>query len=128
AARLGGHPPEPAQFLAAVAGWVAPGHVQDGLWRAQRLTDPAEAAYELGTGSRSTAQDSVPFAVWVAARHLGDYPAAVTACVTAGGDVDTTAAMAGGIVAAYTGAQGIPAAWLAAREELPDWVTASREA
>ncbi len=128
AARLDGHRPEPAQLLAAVAGFVAPGHVQDGLHRARRLTDAAEAAYELGTGSRSTAQDSVPFAVWVAAHHLGDYPAAVTCCVTAGGDVDTTAAMAGGIVAAYTGVDGIPPSWLAAREPLPEWVAASREA
>jgi ADP-ribosylglycohydrolase len=70
----------------------------------------------------------VPFAVWVAARHLDDYPGAITACVTAGGDVDTTAAMAGGIVAAHTGVAGIPPAWLAAREELPGWVAASREA
>jgi ADP-ribosylglycohydrolase len=127
AARLDGHRPEPAQFLAAVAGWVAPGRVQDGLHAARRLTGVAQAADELGTGARSTAQDSVPFAVWVAARHLGDYPAAVTACVSAGGDVDTTAAMAGGIVAAHTGVDGIPAAWLAAREELPGWVAASRE-
>jgi ADP-ribosylglycohydrolase len=128
AARLDGHRPEPAQFVAAVAGWVAPGHVQDGLHRARRLTGEAEAAYELGTGARAMAQDSVPFAVWVAARHLADYPAAISACVTAGGDVDTTAAMAGGIVAAYTGVDGIPPGWLAAREQLPDWVTASREA
>jgi len=127
AARLDGHRPEPGQLLAAVAGFVAPGRVRDGLERARVLTDAAEAAYELGTGSRAMAQDSVPFAVWVAARHLGDYPAAITACVTAGGDVDTTAAMAGGIVAAYTGVDGIPPAWLAAREPLPDWVAASRE-
>jgi ADP-ribosylglycohydrolase len=126
AARLDGHRPEPAQFLAAVAGWVGPGRVQDGLLRARRITDPAEAAYELGTGSGALARDSVPFAVWVAAHHLGDYPAAITACVSAGGDVDTTAAMAGGVVAAYTGVEGIPPGWLAAREELPEWA-ASRE-
>jgi ADP-ribosylglycohydrolase len=41
--------------------------------------------------------------------------------------MDTTAAMAGGVVAAHTGAQGVPAEWIAAREPLPDWVTASRE-
>jgi ADP-ribosylglycohydrolase len=128
AARLDGHRPEPPQFLAAVAGLVAPGHVRDGLERARRLTAPAEAAYELGTGARAMAQDSVPFAVWVAAHHLGDYPAAITTCVGAGGDVDTTAAMAGGIVAAYTGVDGIPPGWLAAREELPRWVAASLEA
>jgi ADP-ribosylglycohydrolase len=127
AARLDGHRPEPRQLLAAVAKTLTPGHVQDGLRRAVRLTSAAEAAYELGTGSRAMAQDSVPFAIWVAAQHLGDYPAAITACVAGGGDVDTTAAMAGGIVAAYTGIEGIPAAWLAAREPLPKWVAASQE-
>jgi ADP-ribosylglycohydrolase len=35
----------------------------------------------------------VPFAVWTAANYLEDYPAAITACVRAGGDVDTTAAI-----------------------------------
>jgi ADP-ribosylglycohydrolase len=138
AARLNGRRPDPDRLLSEVAALVAPGHVRDGLRRAVRITDAAEAAYELGTGSRAMAQDSVPFAVWVAAHHLGDFPAAITACVAGGGDVDTTAAMAGGIVAAYTGIDGrgpavdaavagIPAAWLAAREPLPKWVAASGE-
>jgi ADP-ribosylglycohydrolase len=39
-----------------------------------------------------------------AARHLDDYPAGMTACVRAGGDVDTTCAIAGGVIAARTGA------------------------
>jgi ADP-ribosylglycohydrolase len=81
----------------------------------------AEAAYELGNGSGVTAQDTVPFTVWVAARHLDDYPAALTACVQVGGDTDTTAAIVGGVVAAYTGVDGIPPAWRAAREPLPGW-------
>ena len=72
------------------------------------------------------ARDTVPFALWVAARHLDDYPAAITACLSAGGDVDTTAAIAGGVVAAYTGVGGIPAAWLAAREPLPGWLRGAR--
>jgi ADP-ribosylglycohydrolase len=69
----------------------------------------------------------VPFALWTAATYLHDYPAAVTACVEAGGDVDTTAAIVGGIVAAHTGlgdrpgCTGVPAAWLHAREDLPAW-------
>ncbi|GEM30053.1 hypothetical protein NN3_10600 [Nocardia neocaledoniensis NBRC 108232] len=49
---------------------------------------------------------------------------AITACVEAGGDADTTAAIVGGIVAARTGIGGeggVPAGWLEAREELPDW-------
>jgi ADP-ribosylglycohydrolase len=60
----------------------------------------------------------------VADRYLDDYPAAVAACVVAGGDVDTTAAIAGGVVAAYTGIEGIPGDWIACREPLPAWLAA----
>ena len=131
AARLDGHRPPPETFLTAVAAATAPGHVRDGLDRAVRLfgRTPAEAAYELGNGALSMARDTVPYALWVAARHLDDYPAAVTACVTAGGDVDTTAAIAGGVVAAYTGVGtpgGVPDGWLAAREPLPGWLADPR--
>jgi len=122
AARLGGHRPEPDQLLAAVAQQVRPGHVQDGLRAAVKIKNREVAAYELGCGARAMAQDTVPFALWVAARYLDDYPSAVAACLDAGGDVDTTCAIAGGVVAAYTGTAGIPAAWLATREPLPDWL------
>lgn len=37
--------------------------------------------------------------------------------------MDTTAAIAGGIVAARTGTQGIPVTWLLAREPLPAWIS-----
>ena len=99
-------------------------YVRRGLQRARELGGRTvhEAARILGNGSRITAQDTVPFALWVAARHLDDYPAALRACVTAGGDMDTTAAIAGGIVAARTGEGGIPAQWLDSREALPGWL------
>jgi len=124
AARLEGRP---VDLLGAVVAHTPQSRVRDGLEAAKRIGSAREAAYELGAGARSTAQDSVPFALWVAARHLGDYPRAVTACIAAGGDMDTTAAMAGGVVAAYTGAEGIPQEWIAAREPLPEWVAASAE-
>ena len=122
AARLDGHRPEPGQLLAAVAQHVQPGHVQDGLREAIKIKSRGLAAYELGCGARAMAQDTVPFALWVASRYLDDYPSAVAACLDAGGDVDTTCAIAGGVVAAYTGADGIPQRWLAAREPLPEWL------
>lgn len=80
------------------------------MTRAVRLVGHTveEAAYELGNGSRVTAQDTVPFTMWIAATYLDDYPAAITACVQAGGDVDTTAAIVGGIVAAHTGTGNRP--------------------
>ncbi len=121
AGRLDGQRP---RLLPAVAAHTPAGRVRDGLTVAGRLTDPLEAAYELGNGTRAMARDTVPFAVWVADRFLDDYPAAIGACVRAGGDVDTTCAIAGGIVAAHTGPAGIPAGWLSAREPLPGWLSA----
>ncbi|WP_067502844.1 ADP-ribosylglycohydrolase family protein [Actinoplanes sp. TFC3] len=118
AARLDGRP---VDLLGAVLAHTPPSRVSDALREARRITTAAEAAHELGNGSRSLAVDSVPFAIWVAARHLHDYPAAVQVCIAAGGDMDTTAAMAAGIVAAYTGIAGIPDEWLQAREPLPQW-------
>ena len=122
AGRLDGHRPG---LLEAVAAHTPDGPVREGLRRATRFESADEAAYELGNGSQATARDTVPFAVWVADRFLDDFPAAIEACVSAGGDVDTTCAIAGGIVAAHTGMDGIPAAWLSAREALPSWLAAA---
>ncbi|MEU8813154.1 ADP-ribosylglycohydrolase family protein [Actinoplanes sp. NPDC048796] len=124
AGRLDGQRPP---LLRAVAAHTPDGPVRDGLVAAARITDPGEAAYELGNGARAMARDTVPFAVWVAEKFLDDYPAAIGACATAGGDVDTTCAIAGGIVAAYTGLDGIPPSWLSAREPLPGWLAAATE-
>lgn len=123
AGRLDGHRPEPGQLLAAVVQQLRPGHVRDGLAEAIKIQDRATAAYELGCGARAMAQDTVPFALWVAARYLDDYPSALAACIDAGGDVDTTCAIAGGVVASFTGVEGIPGHWLAAREPLPEWLS-----
>ncbi|MFJ8580719.1 ADP-ribosylglycohydrolase family protein [Micromonospora sp. NPDC093277] len=127
-ARLDGGRPEPARLLDAVAGALDPGgELHRGVRRAAALLghSPAVAAEALGNGSRVTAQDTVPFTLWVAATHLDDYPAAIGVCVEAGGDVDTTSAIVGGVVAAYTGSGtpgGVPEHWLAAREPLPPWL------
>jgi ADP-ribosylglycohydrolase len=136
AARLDGTRPAPAELFDRIEAYLLDGQVQRGVTRARRLFGKSvgEAAWELGNGSRVTAQDTVPFTLWVAATYLDDYPAAVTACVEAGGDVDTTAAIAGGIVAAYTGignrpgVTGVPMSWLNAREELPTWAGRNRGA
>jgi ADP-ribosylglycohydrolase len=123
-------PLEPLELLDAVLAYQVDSQVKAGLELARRLLERpgtasvsvSEAAYELGNGSRVLAQDTVPFALWAAATHLTDYRAAVLACVEAGGDVDTTAAIVGGVVAAAVGRDGIPPEWLTHRERLPDWV------
>ncbi|MEE6263243.1 ADP-ribosylglycohydrolase family protein [Plantactinospora sonchi] len=122
--------PEPAALLDAVLGYLIDSRVRTGIERARRIlgAEVAEAAYELGNGAQVLAQDTVPFALWVAATWLDDFPSAILACVEAGGDVDTTAAIVGGVVATYTGRgpNGIPATWLARREPLPDLVAVAR--
>jgi hypothetical protein len=70
--------------------------------------------------------DTVPFALWCAATHLDDYPAALWATASAGGDVDTTCAIVGGIVAAHVGTDGIPFTWQEAVEPLPHWADTDR--
>jgi len=41
--------------------------------------------------------------------------------VGAAGDIDTNCAMVGGIIAAYSGVEGIPSKWIENREPLPIW-------
>jgi ADP-ribosylglycohydrolase len=126
----GTRPPAPRDLLDAIASQVPASAVRDGIERARDL--PPDAAVEtaaatLGNGGRVTAQDTVPFVLWSATRHLGDYEAALWATVRAFGDVDTNCAMVGGVVASYTGSEGIPPEWLRAREPLPAWVLADSE-
>ncbi|MEU9045873.1 MULTISPECIES: ADP-ribosylglycohydrolase family protein [unclassified Kitasatospora] len=114
----------PKTFLGRVAHHTPLGAVHDGLTEAIGLLaepDLRVAAHVLGNGSRTSAADTVPYALWCAARRLTDYRAAVWEAIAAGGDMDTVAAITGGVVAARTGTRGIPAAWMAAREPLPAW-------
>lgn len=126
--RLNGHRPAPERLLAGVAAALDPAtDVHRGVCRAAGLLGRplGTAVAELGNGSRATAPDTVAFTCWVAAAHLDDYPAAVRACVEAGGDMDTTTAIVGAIVAAHTGVgtpTGVPTEWVDAREPLPDWL------
>jgi ADP-ribosylglycohydrolase len=76
------------------------------------------AAKELGSGSRVISEDTVPFSVWCAARHLDSYEEALWSTVSGLGDRDTTCAIVGGIVALSAGRGSIPSAWLETRERL----------
>ncbi|WP_412544401.1 ADP-ribosylglycohydrolase family protein [Longispora sp. K20-0274] len=73
----------------------------------------------VGCGALITAPDTVPHAIWCAARHLDDLPEALWATISAGGDIDTTCAIVGGIVAARVGLGQVPETWLTAAEPLP---------
>lgn len=109
--------------LSAARAGTPDGDTRRGLDSAGQLppvTPVGQAAAKLGNGSRVTAPDTVPFALWCAARHLGDYAATLWTTVSGGGDRDTTGAIAGGVAAMASGRDGIPAGWLTAREPLPE--------
>ncbi len=114
----------PETFLGEVVFHTPIGAVRNGVIEAIALLaepDPLVAAKVLGNGSRTSAADTVPYALRCAARHLTDYRAAVWEAIAPGGDMDTVAAITGGVVASCTGTRGIPAEWMAAREPLPGW-------
>ena len=75
-----------------------------------------EAAKMLGNGAQVTAPDTVPFCIWMAARHAHQFVTALGETISVGGDCDTNAAIVGGIVALSAGRESIPAEWLKARE------------
>jgi ADP-ribosylglycohydrolase len=116
-----GEPDAGGDMLRHVVEHTPAGDVHEGLERAVKFpfTAVAEsAAYVLGNGSRVTAPDTVPFAIWCAARHWMSYVDAMWTTVAVGGDIDTNCAIVGGIVALAAGRDSIPSVWLAARETL----------
>ncbi|MFE9393747.1 ADP-ribosylglycohydrolase family protein [Streptomyces flavidovirens] len=119
-------PPTPTGLLDGVIALVPRSAVGAGLRRARDMLDYGDAgtvAAVLGCGRRTSAHDTVPFALWSAARSLGDFEQGFWVTAQVGGDVDTTCAIFGGVVAAgKTGAP--PAAWLEQTEELPGWTPA----
>ncbi|GAA0463536.1 ADP-ribosylglycohydrolase family protein [Streptomyces sp. NPDC046215] len=119
--------PAPEELLDGVIALVPRSAVQAGLRRARDMLDYGDAntvAAVLGCGRRTSAHDTVPFALWAAARSLSSFETAFWTTAQAGGDVDTTSAIAGGVVAASErGAP--PAAWLERTEALPGWLPAA---
>ncbi|NBE51281.1 ADP-ribosylglycohydrolase family protein [Streptomyces boluensis] len=116
-------PPTPADLLDGVIALVPRSAVGAGLRRARDMLDYNDAttvAAVLGCGRRTTAHDTVPFALWSAARSLGDYEQAFWTTAQVGGDMDTTCAIVGGVVSS-TGTTMPPDAWLEQTEALPEW-------
>ncbi|NEC52245.1 ADP-ribosylglycohydrolase family protein, partial [Actinospica acidiphila] len=121
-------PPAAEALLDGVVALIpARSAVGAGLRRARDMLDYGDAATVaavLGCGRRTTAHDTVPFALWSAARSLGDYEHAFWTTAQVGGDVDTTCAIVGGVVAAGS-AGAPPEEWAERVEPLPEWVTRS---
>lgn len=60
----------------------------------------------------------MPFCLWIVAAFLHDYCEALWTAARVGGDIDTTCAIIGGIVALNVGPAGIPTEWKMSREPL----------
>lgn len=106
-------------YLQAVLDHVPAGRTREGIAEAGRIgpEDHPRAASVLGTGNRLAAFDTVPFCLWVAAHHGFDFELAMWTTVAGQGDMDTTCAIVGGIVAL---AAELPAEWVERREPLPE--------
>ncbi|HEY8982889.1 MAG TPA: ADP-ribosylglycohydrolase family protein [Streptomyces sp.] len=117
----GGPAPSRPDFLRAVAETLPDSDVRSGVRIAARMPDHTSvthAAEVLGSGYRMCGPDTVPYALWCAAGHLDDLEEGLWVTVAGRGDIDTTCAIAGGVIAARTGVAGLPAAWHEAREPL----------
>ncbi|GGY93698.1 ADP-ribosylglycohydrolase family protein [Streptomyces nitrosporeus] len=122
-----GGPPAPGELLDGVVALVPRSAVGQGLRRARDMLDYQDAgtvAAVLGNGRRTSAHDTVPFSLWSAARALGDFEEAFWVTAQAGGDVDTTCAIVGGVVASAA-AGAPPAGWADRTEALPAWLPAA---
>jgi ADP-ribosylglycohydrolase len=111
--------PTPARIFETALAYTPESKVRDGINRASTIPFTADleaVAKTLGNGSHVTAQDTVPFTLWSAARHLHDFVEGIAQTIRAGGDCDTNAAIVGGIIACATGLNGIPADWRTSKE------------
>jgi ADP-ribosylglycohydrolase len=100
------------------------GPTRDGIVNAASLEDaePPAAARILGDGTLIRASDTVPLALWCAAKHMHSYEgalcAALSACEKPTADRDTVCAIVGSIVVLSAGVDSIPVYWRDAREAL----------
>ncbi|MEW6303025.1 MAG: ADP-ribosylglycohydrolase family protein [Verrucomicrobiota bacterium] len=112
----------PLDMLQFCEAFTPSGVTRAGIQKALSLSleQPVRAAAStLGNGSAVISSDTIPFALWCAARHLHNFIEAMWTTVSGLGDRDTNCAIVGGIVAPSVGREGIPRDWLDAREPLP---------
>lgn len=110
----------PDEMFATVLAHTPGGFTHEYIYKASKLPltyDVRTAVSALGNGTQVVSYDTVPFALWCAARHLGHYEDALWATVSGLGDRDTTCAIVGGIVASDFNAC-IPHEWETLRESL----------
>jgi diguanylate cyclase (GGDEF)-like protein len=111
--------PNTSDWLEKISGFVPDSEVRYGIRMAAQI--PAErindAVYKLGVGQRYTSPNTVPYALWCAARYPHDFESALWYAVSKASNPATICAIAGGIVALSSGC--IPQDWVRLREPLP---------
>ena len=111
---------DPREIFDTVLSLTPDSETRAGIQQASALPldcDVPTAVSALGNGSRVISQDTVPFSLWCAARHLDAFEEAMWSTASGLGDRDTTCAIVGGIIAAHPDTR-VPSAWVAAREPL----------
>lgn len=109
-----------SELLSEVIGILPQSVVRKGVEKALELgfeREPALVAAVLGSGGKVSAQDTVPFALWCAAKSLDDFGEAMWLTASGFGDVDTTCAIVGSIVSLSCTA--VPESFISHREPLP---------
>jgi ADP-ribosylglycohydrolase len=117
---------EMAGVVGAVEGWLglSPPDARERLRQAG--LDPGEGAAWRGISTHVA--PSVAWSLYAALRTPDDYWSAVRTAIESGGDTDTMAAMAGGIVGARVGRAGLPDALLRTLTDRGDWPAEALEA
>jgi ADP-ribosylglycohydrolase len=110
-------------FIDQVLPHIPDGEVKENCTKAKHV--PADmpiddVVMELGNGRNISAMDTVPLTLWCTSNWLDNFEEAFWQCASAGGDVDTTCAIVGGIIGSRS-IESIPASWIQHREPLPDW-------
>lgn len=116
-------PDEAESPLEVALKWTPDGEVREGIAKAITISPDTAvevAAVALGSGQKILASDTVPFALWCAAGHLDSFEDALWTTAQGFGDIDTTCAMVGGMVALAVGMEGIPREWIRRREPLEE--------
>ena len=93
------------KLLKKILKYLPEGEVTDRIFNSLEI--PKEkviiAIKHLGTGYKISAQDTVPFCLWIAAHYGDDYENALRITMQGMGDCDTTCAIVGGIVSLAVG-------------------------
>ena len=111
---------DPDEFFETILTHTPDSETRIGIQKAAALPlerPVREAGSVLGNGSKVIAQDTVPFAIWCVARHMGQFENAIWNVAWGFGDIDTNCAIVGGILASDPQVS-IPGKWLEAREPL----------